>query len=514
MWSTVLFDLDGTISDSAEGITRSVQYALEKEFGIIRQPEELLEFVGPPLKEQFMLYTGCDEAMGERAVWRYRERYRPVGIFENKLYPGIPELLKQLYDEHFTIALSSSKPEAFCRQILEAFHIAEYFTVICGSDMDGKHTDKAEVIEQTIHRLGAEHIRDEIVLVGDRRYDIIGARQCGISSIGVSFGYGSREELEHEWPDCIVDTVTELRNVLIGQARAGRRAESPFSPEGRAARRKADGGPVFKLWRLCYPILLHYGISNLVMLLGMYTVVLISAGMGILGADAMDKTLQQSVLLTGIADAVVIPVAWLFFNSDRKKRAANKFDERILKKNIFGVPEIVGIIVIAIGCSTVLNWLIALIPFQDTTYESTAEVFFKNTGLMTQLVVIGILAPIAEEFIFRGLIFRRGKDYFGFLLGALFSALSFGIYHGNLTQGIFAFFMGMLFCAMYEHYGTLWAPIAAHMANNLFATLENSVFSKLKIPDIAYLLFSVVIAGAALICMFLVVRNEPKVNDL
>ena len=85
MWNTVLFDLDGTLSDSAPGITRCVQYALEKEFGIIRQPEELIEFVGPPLKEQFMLYTGCNDEMGERAVTRYRERYRPVGIFENSL---------------------------------------------------------------------------------------------------------------------------------------------------------------------------------------------------------------------------------------------------------------------------------------------------------------------------------------------------------------------------------------------------------------------------------------------
>ena len=514
MWSTVLFDLDGTISDSAEGITRSVQYALEKEFGIIRQPEELLEFVGPPLKEQFMLYTGCDEEMGEKAVWRYRERYKPVGIFENRLYPGIPELLKQLCDENFTIALSSSKPEAFCRQILEAFHIDQYFTVICGSDMDGKHTDKAEVIEQTIHRLGADHIRDEIVLVGDRRYDIIGARQCGISSIGVSFGYGSREELEQEWPDCIVDTVTELRNVLIGQARAGRRAESPYSPEGRAAMRKADGSPVFKLWRLCYPILLHFGISNLVMILAMYTAVLLSAGMGILGADPLEKAMEQSVLLTGIADAVVIPAAWLFFNSDRKKRAASKFDERILQKNIFGVPEIIGIIVISIGCSMVINLLIAMLPIHDKVYEETAEVFFRNTGLITQLVVIGILAPISEEFIFRGLIFRRGRDYFGFVLGALFSALSFGIYHGNLTQGIFAFIMGMLFCVLYEHYGTLWAPIAAHMANNLFATLENSVFSKFSVPNLAYILFTIVMAGAAAICLYLVIRKEPRVNGL
>lgn len=515
MWNTVLFDLDGTLSDSAPGITRCVQYALEKEFGIIRQPEELIEFVGPPLKEQFMLYTGCDEAMGERAVARYRERYRPVGIFENSLYQGIPELLRQLRAENFTIALSSSKPEEFCQQILETFDIAQYFDIVCGSDMEGRHTDKAEVIDDVLTRLGMEGRRDEVVLVGDRKYDIIGAKQRGIGSIGVSYGYGSREELETEWPDCIVDNVTELRNVLIGQARAGRKGTpSPNSPKARAARREADGGPIFKVWRIVYPLLIHVGIGNLAALSisFLYMLFVLLSSNNSFGEIRSD--MFQTVLFTGIADAIVIPVAWLFFRADEKKRATRGFHERLLNRNTFGPREVLLIVVMVIGISSILNLLMAMLPIHDEAYNSVAEEMFAETGIVTQLVVIGVIAPIAEEIIFRGLVFRRLRDYVGFMWAAVASSLMFGIYHGNVTQAIFAFIMGMLFAAIYEHYGTMWATIAAHMANNTFAAIENTIFSRVEISDVAYLVFILIAGLAGISAMCRILTTDRRVNDV
>ena len=221
MWNTVLFDLDGTLTDSGEGITKSVQYALEKEFGMQVPLSDLMCFVGPPLKEQFMSFAGVSEEEAVRAVERYRERYRPKGIYENYLYDGIKSMLRQLHEEHFTLALTSSKPTLFCRQILRMFNIDEYFTAVVGSDMDGRRTDKYELIEETIRQLGMEELRDEIVMVGDRNYDCIGAASAGIDCIGVTYGFGSRAELEAEWPACIVDSPIELRNVLIGQARSG-----------------------------------------------------------------------------------------------------------------------------------------------------------------------------------------------------------------------------------------------------------------------------------------------------
>ncbi|MDO4805450.1 MAG: HAD hydrolase-like protein [Lachnospiraceae bacterium] len=513
MWNTVLFDLDGTLTDSAPGITRCVQYALEKEFGIIRKPEELIEFVGPPLREQFMIYTGCDEAAGQRAVERYRERYRSVGIFENSLYEGIPELLGQLKDEGFTIALSSSKPVEFCRQVLEAFGIAQYFDVICGSDMAGRHTGKAEIAEDVVRRLGMDGRRNEVVLVGDRKYDIQGARQCGIGSIGVSYGYGSREELEDVWPDCIVDSVTELRNVLIGQVRAEREAiRSPKSPAGKALRRAADGNPAFMIWRLLYPVLLHYGLTNVIAISAYMLILFYLLATGGRTADVANVYAAQAVLITGIADAAVIPAAWFFFRADELRRKANAFAERILNRNVLGVTEALRIIGLVIGFSCILNILISYIPIQDETYQGLAEQMFTKTPFIIQIIVIGILAPFAEELIFRALIFRRMRDYAGFVFAAVSSGLFFGIYHGNITQGIFAFIMGMLFAAVYEHYGTLWASIIAHISNNLFATIENYLFSKIDVPDVPYMIFLGIAFAVSVLCFVRILTREDRVN--
>lgn len=515
MWNTVLFDLDGTLSDSAPGITRCVQYALEKEFGIIRKPEELIEFVGPPLKEQFMLYTGCNDEMGERAVARYRERYRPVGIFENSLYPGIPELLLQLKNEGFRIALSSSKPEEFCHQILETFEIAQYFDVVCGSDMEGRHTDKAEIVEEVLHRLGMENRREEVVLVGDRKYDIIGARQRGVGTIGVSYGYGSREELELEWPDCIVDTVTELRNVLIGQARAGRRNKNTANtPAGIAERKRSDGGLIYKVWRIVYPMLLHFAVVNITAVLVLAGYLMIRILTGDAPYDAFETIQSEMLILTGLGDAILIPIAWMFYREDEKKRLSKGFRERILVHNTFEISEIVSVAIMVIGISCLMNLLIALIPIDDVEYQEIAEEMFNNNGIVIQLVVIGILAPVSEELIFRGLIFRRSRDYVGFMWAAVCSGLFFGIYHGNLTQGIFAFFMGMLFAAIYEHFGTLWAPIVAHMANNIFATLENNLLDKIDVPDIAYFIFVIVIGAAGIALMYRILAGGKRVNEI
>ena len=224
MWNTVLFDLDGTLTDSGEGITRCVQYALRKEFDIqVENLHDLDCFVGPPLKEQFMSYANLSEEEAERAIRAYRERYRTRGIYENRLYDGIVPLLDSLVREGMVLALSSSKPTEFCREILRYFGIEQYFRVIVGSEMDGARTRKADVVNEALNQLGMSGLRRYAVLVGDRKYDVEGAKETGISSIGVTFGYGSREELEHAWPDCIVDNAEELRNVLIGQLQDARK---------------------------------------------------------------------------------------------------------------------------------------------------------------------------------------------------------------------------------------------------------------------------------------------------
>lgn len=210
MYKVILFDLDGTLTDSGEGITRSVQYALEK----IGKPEperqKLNIFVGPPLLEQFQEYAAIDKETAKKAVEYYRERYAPVGIYENELYPGILEMLEELKARGYRLGVASSKPENFVNTVLEHFHMTSYFDQIVGSKPDGGRTDKTAVIEEALLRMGLEKHKEQVIMVGDKEHDVIGARKAGLDCIAVSYGYGTMEELENAHPLKIVNSTEEL----------------------------------------------------------------------------------------------------------------------------------------------------------------------------------------------------------------------------------------------------------------------------------------------------------------
>lgn len=213
-WRYLLFDLDGTLTDPMLGITRSVQYALHR-FGIeVDDLRTLCRFIGPPLKESFRDFYGMDDEQATRAVALTREYFAPRGIFENRLYEGIPELLTELQAAGCMLAMATSKPEPFARQIAEHFHLADRFALIGGATMDGTRTAKRDVVR---HVLGALDVEDPTaaVMIGDRRYDIEGAAAEGIASIGVLWGYGSREELAAAGAGQIVGTIPELRALLL-----------------------------------------------------------------------------------------------------------------------------------------------------------------------------------------------------------------------------------------------------------------------------------------------------------
>lgn len=207
MYRAILFDLDGTLTASAEGITKSVQYALQK-LGIEEPDLKKLEsFVGPPLLEQFMKAYGMDEATARQAVIHYRKRYEEIGIYENQVYPGVQNLLQTLKSRGYQLAVASSKPIFYVRQILDYFQLTSFFTVIEGSRMNGLRTGKGEVIREALRRLKMEDCREQAVMVGDRKHDVRGAREAGIDCVAVSYGYGSLEELQRESPVVIAPTI-------------------------------------------------------------------------------------------------------------------------------------------------------------------------------------------------------------------------------------------------------------------------------------------------------------------
>ncbi|MBR2445904.1 MAG: HAD family hydrolase [Clostridia bacterium] len=208
-----LFDLDGTLTDPGEGITRSVQYALDK-FGIhVEDRKQLFCFIGPPLHESFEVYYGFSRPDAMKAVDYYREYYAVKGIFENLVYDGIPEVLAKLRDSGVRICLATSKPEVFAKQILEHFGLDGYFTAVAGSEMDGTRTKKAEVVERALGLLGNPDAGD-CVMIGDREHDVLGGAAHGLDTIGVLFGYGSCEELEHAGATHIAAKPIEIVNII------------------------------------------------------------------------------------------------------------------------------------------------------------------------------------------------------------------------------------------------------------------------------------------------------------
>lgn len=235
MFQYVLFDLDGTLTDPKLGITTCVQYAL-KSFGIEENNLDKLEpFIGPPLIESFKQFYGFSKEQAMQAQEKYRERFSVTGWSENEMYPGIDIMLKILSERGVKLAVASSKPEVYVEKILVHFGIREYFTAVVGSELDGRRVNKDEVVLEALRRLevitqkeaecylkegkvfGKGLKNTACAMVGDRKFDVEGAKAMNVVSVAVSFGYAQGDELKLAEPDYIADTVEELKNILLGE---------------------------------------------------------------------------------------------------------------------------------------------------------------------------------------------------------------------------------------------------------------------------------------------------------
>lgn len=208
---SILFDLDGTLTDSGEGIINCAILALEH-FGLpIPSREAMRVFVGPPLTESFINH-GVPAEKAEEAVAIYRSRYIPIGKYENTPYPGIRELLETLQGKGYRLYVATSKPEGMSIDILNHFDLARYFTKICGDSMDFSRNTKESVIAYLMETTGE---RENMIMVGDTKFDILGAKHHGIPAIGVSWGYGKVEDMEAAGAAAIVHTPEELLSMLL-----------------------------------------------------------------------------------------------------------------------------------------------------------------------------------------------------------------------------------------------------------------------------------------------------------
>lgn len=213
MYDIVLFDMDGTLMDSAEGITNSVTYALNKMGIQVEDKKELLPFIGPPLVDSFKKYYGFTEDEADQAVVYYREYFGAGGLLENQVYEGIYKLLEHLKNQGKTLIVATSKPENYTNIILDHFDLYKYFDVICGASLDASRRTKIAVIKYALEKAGITDTSNA-VMIGDRNFDIFGGQEVNMDTIGVLYGYGSLEELTEAGATHIAETVEDLYKLI------------------------------------------------------------------------------------------------------------------------------------------------------------------------------------------------------------------------------------------------------------------------------------------------------------
>lgn len=216
MKKIILFDLDGTVMNTKEGITKCAAYAL-KHYGIIVENLDTLDFfIGPPLHKSFQDFYGFDEKKAAEAALLYRERYKDIGVYECEPYKDIKEVLNSLCGRGYKLGIATSKPEIYAKKIVEKFELAQYFTFVTGSLLDNSRSEKREVIEEIFAQFGVGSIyeKSDVIMVGDRKHDIIGAKQTGIEAIGVKYGFAKGNELEDAGADYIADTPKDIVRII------------------------------------------------------------------------------------------------------------------------------------------------------------------------------------------------------------------------------------------------------------------------------------------------------------
>ncbi|MCR5419185.1 MAG: HAD hydrolase-like protein [Lachnospiraceae bacterium] len=448
MYHCVIFDLDGTLSDPFEGISHCVCHALS-ELNIDKPSEKILrDFIGPPLQDSFRNWFGLDDEGLGKAVDAYRDLYEKEGIWENTLYPGIAQMLADLKEAGVVLAVASSKPEVYVRQLLEKFEIEGYFTVVAGSSMDkGKDNTKVEVLSRAVEELrghlGRKADNIQMLMVGDRKFDIEAAHELSLKACAVSFGYGEEAELTACDPEYIVDDPEELVCLVTGV-----KPYQTMPPK-----------PAFlKTFDVLLPLLLFWaielGIYNLC-----YAIVLYS---GKVPAESLERV---KVYLNVVAAVATWPYLARCYRHDSKAPVSDLAAERLRGKLFKEWPLILGY---SLAFSLGLNIVLTVLGMtrRSVSFQSVATSQY-SVSLSVGLVIYGILIPFTEELLFRGIVQRRIARYFPEPMVIPLSALIFGCYHGNPVQILYAFLMGLALALVYQYYDHIAAPVIMHCGANL-----------------------------------------------
>ena len=545
MFSYILFDLDGTLSDPKQGICGSVQYAL-KSFGIDEPDLDRLEpFIGPPLRDSFMRYYDFTPEQAEAAVAKYRERFSVTGKYENTLYPGITVLLHDLEQAGAKLAVASSKPTVYVGDILVHFGIRQYFDIVVGSELDGTRDRKEEVVLEALRQLAQRYGAKpwEVVMVGDRSFDIEGAKAAGTHNIAVAYGYAQPGELEQAGAEIIVRDVQGLRQVLLGGmghfARQGAGQEPPggssrryrssaWQNAGQNAGQSAGQGSAAGTWQntgqnTAVPggrklsdkarnFWKAVGMSALAM--GTYYMVSIGISMGVLllaiflspvlGVFGIGVGEESYNLWMNLANAAATLGAFAACFGIWHKQMAFK-----PQKSIDGL-SVVPMVILAAASAVGMNGLLNVIELYrySPTFQEISQIQF-DTPIWLGILSYGILAPLGEEVVFRGVVYGQLKKVMKVPAAIVLSGLAFGLFHGNLVQAVYATVIGVLLALVYELYGTLAAPMVFHSVANLFVyiVLDLTSFGDAFLTPAACIFF-LVISAVSVIMMYKLQKKQ------
>lgn len=461
MKNYLLFDLDGTLTDPKVGICTCVQYALAS-FGIDEPDiDKLTPFIGPPLKDSFMQFYSMDEQQAESAVAKYRERFQDTGLFENELYDGIPKMLETLNSKGMYLAVASSKPTVFVERILEHFQIKKYFKVIVGSELDGTRVNKDEVVDEALRRLfGDKPIeKEKVYMIGDRRFDVEGARAMGVESVGVTYGYGDMDELREAKADYIVRSVEELQSFLL-----------------RGTEDTKKGLTFQIIWQMIYSFLMFVLVRTIALSLTINLFLLIAKyvpGFSLLLYDEAGEVAG----ITGNGSAIAQIVAFIagsamIFRTAKVMILKASKESRLLHIKKEPKQNYLFLGAATLGAMLGVNMLLDLTGVTDNSeaYQRVAEQQYAVSIWMGVILYV-MVAPLAEELLFRGIIYNCLKGPVRPLAAMLMAAVFFGVYHGNWVQGIYGFLMACLIIYGYEYFGDFRVPVAMHAAVNLISYL-------------------------------------------
>lgn len=483
----ILFDLDGTLTDPKEGITTCVQYALAS-FGIEEPDLDKLEpFIGPPLKESFMNFYQLSEEDAEKAVEKYRERFTDTGIFENQLYGGIHDLLRSLKGAGMHLAVASSKPTVFVERILKHFKIDTYFEAVVGSELDGTRVDKMQVIHAALKKMFGDTpiAYDQVFMVGDRKFDIQGAKSYHIESVGVTYGYGSREELEGAKAEHIVDSVGELKRFLLQGTGKNQNTSSDYGttkPQDPAVAQRSQSMKTLR--RMALNLILFYFVRMIVF--NLFTGVIRTFCQQLPFLNPFFLVEQEGELIGYTANSVVISqavgdlVAVMMIFKKTKGAIIKTAGERAAA----GVQKASSVSyafmgAAAIGIAVGLNLLMEVSGIAESmsAFQGSDDAYFEANLIVALLGYVAVI-PFMEEIVFRGMVYNCMRRFMKLPFAIVLSAFVSSVFYTGMSEQAMAFLFGCFLAYIYEYFGCFYVNLVAHVVMNLllFAITRSGVF--------------------------------------